>query len=81
MSGCYCTGACKLTGICQVAPRTGPLVMPSTMPTQVVPFTDAPVGPQPSLGAGWRCPVCGAGNAPFVQRCSCTPWPKLEVTC
>lgn len=22
---------------------------------------------------GWRCPVCGGGNAPTVTRCPCTP--------
>lgn len=21
---------------------------------------------------GWRCPVCGRGNAPFVASCPCT---------
>ena len=21
---------------------------------------------------GWKCPVCGRGNAPFVSQCPCT---------
>jgi hypothetical protein len=27
---------------------------------------------------GWLCPACGGGNAPFVQRCPCKGWPKME---
>ena len=22
---------------------------------------------------GWKCPTCGGGVAPFIQRCPCTP--------
>lgn len=25
------------------------------------------------LPKGWRCPVCGRGNAPHVSTCSCVP--------
>lgn len=29
--------------------------------------------PEPTQGtSGWRCPVCGRGNAPFVSQCPCT---------
>lgn len=29
---------------------------------------------------GWRCPVCGSGNAPFVSTCpNCRP--PMTVTC
>ena len=28
---------------------------------------------------GWECPVCGAGNAPSVKRCPCTPEVKVET--
>jgi len=27
------------------------------------------------------CIKCGAGNAPFVDRCSCTPLPAPVITC
>ena len=30
---------------------------------------------------GWLCPACGGGNAPFVQRCPCKGWLKMEITC
>jgi hypothetical protein len=30
---------------------------------------------------GWLCPACGRGNAPFVQRCPCKPWPEMRITC
>ena len=30
--------------------------------------TTAPIAPQ---GAGWICPVCGRGNAPWSPSCPC----------
>jgi hypothetical protein len=37
------------------------------------PPTFQPIPPAPV--SGWRCPSCGAGNAPWVARCACTPIP------
>lgn len=33
----------------------------------------------PPIKTGWVCPICGAGLAPWVQRCPCQD--KWEVTC
>ena len=30
-----------------------------------------PTIPHPQGETGWRCPNCGAGNAPFVTQCPC----------
>ena len=30
-----------------------------------------PTIPRPQGETGWRCPNCGAGNAPFVTQCPC----------
>jgi hypothetical protein len=43
--------------------------------------TTAPVTGGTVQQTGWLCPACGGGNAPFVQRCPCKPWPKMEITC
>jgi len=54
----------------------GALWMYPTLPpcrcqaTRIYKFLD-PVA-QPSQ-EGWRCPVCGRGNAPFVMQCPCRP--------
>ena len=51
--------------VCPVLTPTDPVVLPVSPPLQT----------------GWLCPACGGGNAPFVQRCPCKGWPKMEVTC
>lgn len=34
--------------------------------------------PQPSVKTGWKCPVCGLGNAPAALKCGhCKP---TEIT-
>jgi hypothetical protein len=25
------------------------------------------------VSAGWKCPVCEGGNAPYIRRCPCQP--------
>jgi hypothetical protein len=36
----------------------------------------------PEVGAvGWICPKCGAGCAPFTQRCPCAGFVPYRVTC
>lgn len=39
------------------------------------------VDPIPSWNVGWRCPNCGAGNAPSTARCACVPPPPVTFTC
>lgn len=35
----------------------------------------------PIVGSyGWVCPVCGAGNAPWVSRCNCMGF-EYKITC
>jgi len=41
---------------------------------------DKSVTPEkPFVNYGWKCPVCGRGNAPWLSTCPCTPhtptWP------
>ena len=31
----------------------------------------------PAAPPGWRCPVCGGGNASWVARCPCVPIPSV----
>jgi hypothetical protein len=33
----------------------------------------------PQIVSGWRCPSCGAGNAPWQSRCACTPIPQARA--
>jgi hypothetical protein len=39
-------------------------------------MSSQPAITEPLLWLGWRCPTCGAGNAPWVGRCVCTPLPQ-----
>lgn len=61
MTPCFCTGECQRTGRC---PNAGPW-----------PDPDKATGPlndyesKRKAKAGWICPVCGRGNAPFALRC------------
>lgn len=27
--------------------------------------------PRNATNSGWRCPACGAGNAPWIAQCPC----------
>ena len=73
---CVCNGTCNHTGehsYCDKH-RVYPGVKdPTPYPVWLLP--SMPSAP------GWVCPACGAGNAPWVSRCSCKGWPKYEVTC
>lgn len=43
------------------------------------PLPRVTIGPPPSI-LGWRCPNCGAGNAPTTQTCPLCG-PEMKVTC
>lgn len=43
-------------------------------PIHIVPWPPAP------MQYGWRCPVCGMVNAPFVSTCQGCPQPKQYPT-
>lgn len=72
MSGCFCIGACRETGIC---PNQNPCADPAGWPPRFLPRAPAPTQ------QGWVCPVCGRGNAPLSTICPCRPLPPPEVTC
>lgn len=59
MGSCFCTGACRRGQICPAHINDGP---PQWILDEVTftPFTD-----------GWKCPVCGRGNAPSKETCDC----------
>jgi hypothetical protein len=40
---------------------------------------DKPVE-KPFVNYGWKCPVCGRGNAPWSATCPCTPYPPTPPT-
>lgn len=63
MSACYCTGVCRITGRC---PNAAPW---DTHPNDEIRREIRPVKLTPKINEGWRCPVCGKGNAPFAFRC------------
>ena len=50
----------------QIDNMTSGLVRGDRPPAQIAPMS-------------WRCPNCGAGMAPFAQRCMCVD--KIEITC
>lgn len=54
--GCFCTGACRVTGYC------GVLGTRVSKKIQVYETT-----PQ-----GWKCPECERVNAPSVLQCPCS---------
>lgn len=56
---CFCTGACRRGQICPNTINEGP---PEWILGDIKfePFTD-----------GWKCPVCGRGNAPSKETCDC----------
>ena len=33
------------------------------------------------IPTGWKCPVCGKVNAPWVQQCPCAGGPFTYPTC
>ena len=58
---------------CLTQVATVPRVVPQDPLMTTVPW----VTPGPT---GWRCPVCGGGNAPWVGRCPCTAAGPPSVT-
>ena len=50
---------------------------------KLVPVPQKDVAPYytPPIQQGWKCPVCGRGNAPHISTCSCTPLPAPYSTC
>ncbi len=49
-----------------------------TKPT--TPKPPPPPAPPSPMREGWVCPVCGAGNAPWVAQCPCAGMGPGTVT-
>lgn len=62
MNGCFCIGPQNGEPMC-------PCRMRESIGMPVGPF-EAPK-PQSAIApqVGWKCPVCGKGNAPFMPTC------------
>lgn len=81
MSGCYCTGACRKTGVCPVHGSVIHVRTDEWLP--VIPPLPEPAAPPPVDGAVAVCGLCGLRITPIMgyvcshPRCGVFP----RVTC
>lgn len=69
-SACTCSMTFNRCPVCKQELTSGGCgCNPYEKPWEEPPYTPPPL---PIGHIGWRCPVCGAGNAPDIQQCPCT---------
>lgn len=72
MSACFCTGACKRTGICPAMLHEVFRDLSDALNDQEwwkdTIITDNGID---FTLLGWKCPLCGRANAPTRSECPC----------
>jgi hypothetical protein len=69
MTGCFCIGPQNGALLCPCAMRRREGDLAWELPSQADPNKFRMPDPGAVPNTGWKCPVCGKGNAPFMPTC------------